>query len=88
MLGPVVRQRQEASEAWRNTPVQQKIAQNPWLIDAALRCEPGLKGPAAASLVAAKHIKHSFHCCDPAPHCFISKRSCCSKRGRIQQGEQ
>ena len=48
----------------------------------------GLKVPVAVSWVAAKHVDNSFHCCDPAPHCFISKRSCCSKRGRIQQGEQ
>ena len=87
MLGPVVRQYQEASEAWQKTPMRRNGAAKTRGHLPLLSASLALKSHAAASLVAETRVSHSFHCCDPAPHRFISKLGCCSERRRIQQGE-
>ena len=44
MLGPVVRQYQEACEACWNMPVHRKRSRETRGIDALPQCEPGLEG--------------------------------------------
>ena len=73
MLGPVVSQYQEASEAWQKTPMRRNGAAKTRGHLPLLSASLALKSHAAASLVAAKHANHSFHCCDRAPNSFISK---------------
>ena len=79
--------RQEASEACRNTPAQHKIATKPVALELLCGRSRALKVSAAGSLVAATRFQQLVSLLRPSAARFVSKRSCCSQRERIHQGE-